>query len=75
MPISMKYRILSTPGKNTFMLLYTGLMIRLTQDSYSVQEDFGSFELCTRITSGQIAPELDPVTIDLSVVGGTAQSM
>ena len=50
-------------------------MIGFTQESYSVQEDFGSFELCTRITSGQIAPELDPVTIDLSVLGGTAQSM
>lgn len=50
-------------------------MIGFTQVSYSVQEDFGSFELCTRITSGRIAPELEPVTIDLSVIGGTAQSM
>ena len=58
------------------MFDFIGLEIGFTQTQYSVLESFGSLELCTRIESGLIAPDLMEISLDIFLTAeGTAESM
>ena len=46
-----------------------------TQSQYPVQESFGSFEICTQIESGVIAPELMEISLEVILIGGVAEGI
>ena len=62
--------------KNCVMFDFIGLEIGFTQTQYSVLESVGSFELCTRIESGLIAPDLMEISLEIFLTAeGTAESI